>query len=105
MRHIHGNKNAGNTIVEEIRALAKAGYCEITKDDCYSFDAKANRRIAFSVQLLGIIFEAKTISLVTEDPKAEELNFNYMFLDKNSIDLERVHITNLDSMSISLESI
>ena len=105
MKFIRTQKNAGNQIVDEIRAIEKAGLCEITKDDSISIHAKANRRIAFSVQYEGFIFQAKEISLVTEDHKVEELNYDYMFLDNNAIDLRRIDFSNNKHMSIEMMSI
>ena len=105
MKFIRTQKNAGNQIVDEIRAIAKAGLCEITKDDSISFKAKACKRIAFSVQYEAFIFQAKEICLCTEDYKAEELNYNYMFLDNNSMDLRHVDFSNNKHISIEMMSI
>lgn len=105
MKFIRTKENAGNQIVDEIRAIEKAGLCEITKDDNVSIQAKAKRRIAFSVQYEGFIFQAKEICVCTEDFKADELNYDYMFLDNNAIDLRRVDFSNNKRMSIEMMSI
>ena len=108
MKFIRVQKTAGNDIVDEIRDIAKAGYCEITKDDTVSIKAKAGRRIAFSVQLEGIIFQAKEICLVTKDfgtDDEEQRVYDYMFLDNNAIDLNRIDFSNNKHMSIEMMSI
>ena len=108
MKFIRTQKNAGNEIVDEIREIADVGLCEITKDDAVSIKAKANRRIAFSVQLEGIIFQAKEICLVTKDfgtNEDEQRVYDYMFLDNNSIDLNRIDFSNNKHMSIEMMSI
>ena len=108
MKFIRVQKTAGNDIVDEIREIANAGYCEITKDDAVSIKAKAGRRIAFSVQLEGIIFQAKEICLVTKDfgtDDEEQRVYDYMFLDNNSIDLTRIDFSNNKHMSIEMMSI
>lgn len=105
MKFIRVKETAGNDIVDEIRKIAKAGYCEITKDDTVSIKAKAGRRIAFSVQLEGIIFQAKEICLCTEHYEADELKYDYMFLDNNAIDLKRIDFSNNKHMSIEMMSI
>ena len=108
MKFISVQKTAGNDIIDEIREIAKAGYCEITKDDAVSIKAKAGRRIAFSVQLEGIIFQAKEICLVTKDfgtdDEAQRV-YDFMFLDNNSIDLKRIDFSNNKHMSIEMMSI
>ena len=105
MKFIRVQKTAGNDIVDEIRKIAKAGHCEITKDDSVSIIAKANRRIAFSVQYEGFIFQAKKICLVTKDCKDDKPFYDYMFLDNNGIDLKRVDFSNNKHMSIEMMSI
>lgn len=108
MKFIRVKETAGNDIVDEIREIEKAGYCEIVKDDTVSIKAKAGRRIAFSVQLDGIIFQAKEICLVTKDfgtNDEEDKVYDYMFLDNNSIDLNRIDFSNNKHMSIEMMSI
>lgn len=105
MKFIRVQKTAGNDIVDEIRKLADAGLCEITKDDSVSIKAKANRRIAFSVQYEGFIFQVKEICLVTKDRKDDNPFYDYMFLDNNGIDLKRVDFSNNKHMSIEMMSI
>lgn len=105
MKFIRVQKNAGNEIVDEIRNIAKAGLCEITKDDSVSIMAKANKRIAFSVQYEGFIFQAKEVCLVTKDRKDDKPIYDYMFLDNNAIDLKRVDFSNNKHISIEMMSI
>lgn len=108
MKFIRIQETAGNDIVDEIREIAGAGLCEITKDDAVSIRAKAKSRIAFSVQLEGIIFQAKEICLVSHDfgtNDEEQRVYDYMFLDNNSIDLNRIDFSDNKHMSIEMMSI
>ena len=104
MDFIYKSEKSGNDVVECLREIAEAGFCEIVKDDFISFKAKAGKRLRFSVQFEGIIIEAKQISLVNDHKnikyvydeeldcklhKADEIRFNYMFLDKTSINLDK----------------
>lgn len=102
MKFIRNNETAGNQIVEYIKKIAEDGYCEITKDDTISIEAKAVKRTAFTVQYSGIIFQAKTISLVSNDNGE---TYYYMFLDKNGLDLNRMRINHENEMSIEMMSI
>ena len=85
------NENLGNDIASFIREMAEAELVEIKRENDISMTARAVNRVAFNVWIGPMILRIKEITLVanrtTEDG---ERKYNYMFLDKHSVDLPRV---------------
>ena len=81
------NLNLGNDIVSFIREMKEADLMEIKNEGDITITAKAVKRVALNVWIGAIIFQVKEISLVDSN---EDGHFDYMFLDKNSVDLKRL---------------
>lgn len=102
MKFIRENgKNGSEELMGTLREMAQGKYAEITKDDEISVHFKTARRTAFSVQLKGIIIQAKEIHMVNQGDE-ENREYTYIFLDKVSIDLKRIAIDWDNNMSIEL---
>lgn len=84
------NKGLGNEIAEFVKECGADGLCNIYKDDAVSIKAKANPRKSFIVHIGAIIFDIKEIHLVSHDFRAENIEYDYMFLDRTGIDLSRL---------------
>jgi len=85
-------------LLEGLRKIAEGKYAEITKDDRISVHFKTARRTRFSVQLKGIIFECREIHLVSRG----DYDYDYVFLDKNSINFKEIELDWDNHMSVEL---
>ena len=102
MKFIRENgKNGSIELMNALREMAEGKDAEIIKDDYISVHFKTARRVAFSVQLRGIIIECKEIHMVNQGDE-ENREYTYLFLDKTSIDLKRVEIDFNKTMSVEL---
>lgn len=99
-KFIRENENVGERIVEFCKEMAAADLVEVSKDDSISFICKAAKRVAFDIHMCGgIIFNAKELSVVTNVNTGK---YDYLFLDKNGIDLKNIEINNKNNLSIEM---